>query len=56
MADESLDSSPGRATADEDITVNKSGQSLGQKGHRTRQRILQAHDPSANTLMSFVKA
>jgi AcrR family transcriptional regulator len=28
--------------ADELVTVNKSGQSLGQKGHRTRQRILQA--------------
>jgi len=27
---------------DDQITVNKSGQSLGQKGHRTRQRILQA--------------
>jgi AcrR family transcriptional regulator len=42
MADESLESSNGHAGADEEITVNKSGQSLGQKGHRTRQRILQA--------------
>jgi AcrR family transcriptional regulator len=28
--------------SDDQVTVNKSGQSLGQKGHRTRQRILEA--------------
>jgi AcrR family transcriptional regulator len=32
----------GTPAADELVTVNKSGQSLGQKGHRTRLRILQA--------------
>jgi AcrR family transcriptional regulator len=42
MTDESLDSPPDRSAADQDIRVNKSGQSLGQKGHRTRLRILQA--------------